>query len=140
GSSASVLLNDVQVSGSAELRSGDQVRIGEATVVVQQFSAPPATAREKLWTRADFDFRRREESHRCRQRARPLSYFLVRGKHVGSAQAELRRAARETETLVWGALGAEAMQLMVLDGPGVGVREALWRWVESGEGGAGSRG
>lgn len=59
-----VLLNDVQVAGVSELRSGDQLRAGDTTLLVQRATVREPRPEPVRWTAEQFEARVRAELRR----------------------------------------------------------------------------
>lgn len=113
GTDRAVLLNDVQVTGEAELRSGDQLRSGEALVLVQAHGVGGSPGRSFRWSPAQFEQRLALELARARHTALRFAFFLLYGPRGGEILREEELSPRLVETAEWTAWGERMFAVRV---------------------------
>ena len=86
-SRAGTLLNDVQLSDKSLAHVGDQISIGDSTLLVLRALAP-AKQRVKMLAASELDERLFAESERARRFRRPYSLLLLRSAAFGAAGGE----------------------------------------------------
>lgn len=122
-------LNDVQVSGRAELRPGDQLRVGGRRILVQRETIRPALPEPRIvWRRAEFEVRLRTELQRALTTNGPLALVLVQLRRT---RLEPRPWDAEALPLVraeWGRLGPDTWAALVASADAKAVTPELTRW------------
>jgi pSer/pThr/pTyr-binding forkhead associated (FHA) protein len=113
-------LNDVQVSGQALARTGDEIRIGDARLVVAFENDAPAPLRPRLATHDELAARLEDELARARP-GRPVGLGLVGlpPLNASARQALVRRLIEGTQklgaTACWGEFSADVLAVIVPD-------------------------
>lgn len=112
-----VLINDVPASAQSVVRSGDELRIGEARLLFT--IVPPSTQPRPRMTGAEELLSRLEEEVRRAGIARPLGLVLVAspGLNVAARQALVRRVVDEVQrtggTACFGELTSEVLAVVL---------------------------
>jgi two-component system, NtrC family, response regulator AtoC len=114
-------VNGTPIRGEATLRSGDEITIGGAVVVVG-LTAPAGGAGRRVLAHADFEERLAEEVARARRYRRSAALLMVRLPGPGPAPEE---AVREMDVL--GAYGPQDLEVLLPEVDGTGAREAAER-------------
>jgi len=109
GSTNGTLVNGRRVQGEVLLKSGDELAIGAATVVVG-LTAPAAAVGRRILAHADFEDRLTEEVARAHRYRRSLGLLMVRLPR-GTEASLLSVAIREMDVL--GAYGPEDLEVLL---------------------------
>ncbi len=113
-----VQVNDVPISGSTTLRPGDEVRLGEARLLLQ-FVPPAVEPRASPLPFDDFLGRLTDEVARARGRPLAVCAVSLPPLNVAARQAVVRRVmdevARQDLVAWWGALASDLLVCCVPD-------------------------
>jgi DNA-binding NtrC family response regulator len=109
GSTNGTLVNGKRVQGEILLKSGDEIAVGAATVVVG-LTAPAGAVGRRILAHADFEDRLVEEVARAHRYRRSLGLLMVR-LPPGADASRLSAAVREMDVL--GAYGPQDLEVLL---------------------------
>ncbi len=112
-----VQLNEVEFSGTARMKVGDQLNAGDTVLILQRVSPPPAPAAPRVRARREFAERLEEEVQRASATHRAVLFALVRVRSARGFRPEALATWQQEmgARVVVGELGAETVQVVLVE-------------------------